>query len=207
MSPRVSEEHKEQRRSNILRAAKDVFIEHGYEKTTMKDIMDSANVSRGGLYQYFSNKEVVYETILEEALAESLEKTLDLLRGDIPSFWELLLASIFGPGGQPNDNMDPLAPSNIEFFMTGRGDERRRKYGKIRYYNAIKLYAEILEQGQKKGEFNDTFDPDIMSRAIITFMDGLSLEHSILPEEDVRVKEQAILFVEFLKRSLGVEGN
>ena len=205
MSPKVSKEHKEQRRANILEAARDVFIEHGYEKTTMKHIMDAANVSRGGLYQYFSNKEDVYETILEEGLTKSLNETVDSLKEEVSSYWDLLMMSVFGEDKQPDDEMDPMAPSNLEFFITGRNDQRRREYGKVRYYDGLKIYKDIIEQGQTKGEFSSKYDSEILARSIISFIDGLALEHSILPKEDLKLKEQSTLFVEYLKLALEVK--
>ncbi|NDI34631.1 TetR/AcrR family transcriptional regulator [Chengkuizengella sediminis] len=205
MSPKVSKEHKEQRRANILNAAKDVFIEHGYEHTTMKHIMDAANVSRGGLYQYFSNKEDVFETILEEDIQLYLIELAEVLRENVHSHWDLLLETIYGEERQPNDEMDPLAPSKLEFFITGRNDKRRREYGKTRYYNGFKIYADIIKQGQQKGEFSTKFDSDVIARSIIAFIDGLALDHSILPKEDLKLKQQSALFMDYLKITLGVE--
>lgn len=205
MSPKVSKEHMEQRRADLLKAAKDVFIEHGYERATMKHIMDAANVSRGGLYQYFSNKEDVFETILAEALNMSLNETLDELKENVTTHWDMLLASIFGEDRQPNDKMDPLAPAKLEFFIIGRNDQRRREYGKVRYTNGVKIYATIIEQGQKSGEFNTHFDHEIIARSIVSFIDGLALEHSMLSEEDLKIKEQSVLFMEYLKLALGKE--
>ena len=38
--PKVSEEHKEQRKHQILMAAMEVFKRKGYEKATVKDIVE-----------------------------------------------------------------------------------------------------------------------------------------------------------------------
>ena len=100
MSPKVTEEHLKQRRAKILAAATQVFIEHGYERTTMKHVMDAANVSRGGLYQYFSNKEDLYEAILEENLSQEVLQTKELLNKQVDSYWDLLLLKLFGGDGR-----------------------------------------------------------------------------------------------------------
>jgi TetR/AcrR family transcriptional regulator, transcriptional repressor of aconitase len=205
MSPKVSKEHLKQRRAKILEAATQVFIEHGYERTTMKHVMDAANVSRGGLYQYFSNKEDLYEAILKENLSRKVLETKELLDEKEDSYWDLLLLRMFGEDREPDDKMDPLAPINLEFFITGRNDIRRRKYGTERYYYGLNLYADIIRAGQKSGEFSNKYDSDIIARSIITFIDGLALGHAILPMEDLRVKEQSILFVENLKIVLEVK--
>ncbi len=205
MSPKVSKEHKEQRRANILEAAKDVFIEHGYEQTTMKHIMDAANVSRGGLYQYFSNKEDVYEAILEEMLGTSMDRTEEVLKSEDPSYWEYLLRCLYGPDMEPDNKMDPLASPSLEFFITGRNDPRRRKYAKTRYYNGLKLFTDVIEQGKISGEFTTSFESEMIARTIISFTDGLALDQAIITKEDVKIKEQSILFIEYLRTILGVK--
>ncbi|SDQ07026.1 TetR/AcrR family transcriptional regulator [Virgibacillus salinus] len=203
MAPRVSEEHLQQRRANIMSAARDVFIEHGYEHTTMKHVMDAAGVSRGGLYQYFSNKEDLFEAIIEEGLRNEAENTEKLLRMT-ESHWKLLMQLLFGEDGTPDAKMDPLAPSKLEFFITGRNDERRREYGKKRYNLGVRLYADVIKAGQDSGEFSDRFDSELLSRSIITFIDGLALDDAILAESDVQLEQQFSLFIEYLKMALNV---
>lgn len=204
MSPKVSQEHMEQRRAEILKAAEKVFIEYGYERATMKHIMDAANVSRGGLYQYFSNKEAVFETILEEGLSLELDETLEMLKENATSYWDMLMKTIFGEGGEPDDEMDPLAPAKLEYFIIGRNDEHRRAYGKTRYNNGLSIYANIINDGQRNGEFSTRFDHEIVARSIIAFIDGLAVEDAMLSREDLKIKEQSILFVQYLKMALGI---
>ena len=96
MSPKVSQEHKEQRRSKLLKAAEEVFIEHGYEKTTMKHVMDKAGVSRGGLYQYFDNKEDLFEALIEGEQKEAIEESLQAMIEQQGSYWDVLLMMFLG---------------------------------------------------------------------------------------------------------------
>ena len=205
MSPKVSQEHMEQRRAEILKAAQQVFIEYGYERATMKHIMDAANISRGGLYQYFSSKEAVFETIMEESLAMELDDTLAMVKENATSYWDMLMKTIFGENGEPDDEMDPMAPAKLEFFIIGRDDDHRREYGTVRYNSGLKLYAHIIEQGQRSGEFSTRFNHEIIARSTIAFIDGLAVEHAMLSKEDIKIKEQSILFVEYLKLALGID--
>ncbi len=204
MSPKVSKEHLEQRRAKIMEAATEVFIKHGYERTTMKDVMEAAEVSRGGLYQYFSNKEDLFEAILGERLSVEVGKTTDLLKETVESYWELLLSRIFGDSREPNDEMDPLAASNLEFFITGRNDQRRRSYAHERYKLALKLYMSVIDAGQESGEFSKKQSSEIIAKSIITFIDGLALDYAILPIEELMLQEQSALFIEYLRIVLEV---
>lgn len=56
MVPRKS---REERINEITEAAIDVFLEKGYESTTMEAIAQKAGVSKGGLYHYFSSKDMI----------------------------------------------------------------------------------------------------------------------------------------------------
>ncbi len=205
MSPKVSKEHQQQRRTKILEAAKQVFIENGYERTTMKHVMDASNVSRGGLYQYFANKEEVFESLLYESLLRVSEETSKLLNQNVDSYWALLLLRMFGESRVPNDRMDPLAPVTLEFFITGRNDERRKKYGKERYFYGIKIFSDVIKEGQKNKEFSKKYDSEILARMIVSFIDGLALDYAILSAEEIMIKEQSILFVQFLRFALEVK--
>lgn len=205
MSPKVSKEHLKQRRAKILEAAREVFIEHGYERATMKHVMEATGISRGGLYQYFSNKEDLYEALLEESLSSEYENIQSVLNKNGGSYWKLLLKSIFGEDMEPNDEMDPMAPSNLEFFITGRQDERRRKYGQERYHLGIKVYQDVIKAGQGHGEFSSKFSSDILARSIVAFIDGLALEYAILPKEEVKLIDQSNMFIEYLRMALGVK--
>ena len=59
-----------QKKQFILEKAREVFVEKGFRSVTMKDIVDACEISRGGLYLYFSSPEEIF---LEVLAAESEE--------------------------------------------------------------------------------------------------------------------------------------
>jgi AcrR family transcriptional regulator len=67
---------REKRINEITQAAIEVFLENGYENTTMEAIAQKAGISKGGLYHYFPSKDMVLvfanETISEK-VAEIME--------------------------------------------------------------------------------------------------------------------------------------
>jgi AcrR family transcriptional regulator len=54
---------RERRRQQIIVAAKRVFSEKGFSKTTMEDIAWEAELSPGTLYLYFKNKDELYASL------------------------------------------------------------------------------------------------------------------------------------------------
>jgi AcrR family transcriptional regulator len=55
--PGLRERKKQQTRETIARVALELFVERGYEHTTLADIADAANVSKRTIFAYFESKE------------------------------------------------------------------------------------------------------------------------------------------------------
>ncbi len=68
------EREKLQRRNSILSAARDLFYRKGYQTTTMEEIAEKAELSKGTLYLYFRSKDELYISIIEEGFYELEEK-------------------------------------------------------------------------------------------------------------------------------------
>lgn len=65
---------KENRRSEILNAARRVFGEKGYKNAAITDIAMEAQLSPGTLYLYFKNKEELYTTLSVDMLEDMTEE-------------------------------------------------------------------------------------------------------------------------------------
>ena len=71
----------EERRKQILEAARGVCAEKGFAGTTLDDIAEEAGVSRALVIQHFGSKEGVYEALSEVAArAHPLEEDLEVKR-------------------------------------------------------------------------------------------------------------------------------
>jgi TetR/AcrR family transcriptional regulator, mexJK operon transcriptional repressor len=79
-------------RQAIVRAAREVFLRHGYAGATMDEVAAGASVSKQTLYKHFTDKqnlfgEVILETILTELFerlstaADTLESAADVREG------------------------------------------------------------------------------------------------------------------------------
>ena len=50
------DENKQQKRESLLDSAFQLFIEHGFSKTSISDIVHNAGVAKGTFYLYFKDK-------------------------------------------------------------------------------------------------------------------------------------------------------
>lgn len=61
---------KQERRRQILAAAKAVFADAGYHGASIHAIIERAQIARGTFYLYFASKAAVFDSILDQALAD-----------------------------------------------------------------------------------------------------------------------------------------
>ena len=62
------EREKQQRREEIIQAAEKVFFTKGFDKSTMDDIAEHAELSKGTLYLYFKSKEDLHMAVARKAI-------------------------------------------------------------------------------------------------------------------------------------------
>lgn len=95
------ERERERRRQQIIVAAKHVFSQKGFNKATMEDIADEAELSPGTLYLYFKNKEELYASLSLRIL-----QYLQIRVGDVHRE--------AGPG--PNEKLDALIEAMYDVY-------------------------------------------------------------------------------------------
>jgi AcrR family transcriptional regulator len=71
----AKQESKEKRINDITNAAIDVFLEKGYENTTMEAIAQRAGISKGGLYHHFQSKDMIL-MVVNQKISGNIEKIM-----------------------------------------------------------------------------------------------------------------------------------
>lgn len=151
------EREKERRRQQIMVAAKRVFSDKGFNKATMEDIAQEAELSPGTLYLYFKNKEELYaslslrilqyllirvEHVNDDNEADPEEKLKALMDAmyDVYEFDPLIIINMFHL--QSSETLRNLSPQLMEEIKT----LSRKSLGSI---------AKIFEQGVEQDLFFD----------------------------------------------------
>jgi TetR/AcrR family transcriptional regulator, transcriptional repressor of aconitase len=80
--PKVSSEHVEARRRQILDGAQRTFAQHGYEGATVAKLEAETGLSRGAIFNYFGSKQDIF---IELALETSRRYGALILEGGLDS--------------------------------------------------------------------------------------------------------------------------
>lgn len=70
------------RRDRIIDASKSIFVEKGFNGTSMRDIAKASEVQTSLIYHYFENKQVLWKHVRKDFVIGSNNKIRDCFRGE-----------------------------------------------------------------------------------------------------------------------------
>lgn len=71
--PKVSERYKDERRGQIMDAARRCFLRNGFRETSMQDLFAESGLSSGAFYRYFAGKDELIIAIAQDNFREVVE--------------------------------------------------------------------------------------------------------------------------------------
>ena len=75
--PKVSDEHKQRRREEILVGAQRAFARHGYEGATVARLEEETALSRGAIFSYFESKDALFVAVVAQSSDRLVEIWLE----------------------------------------------------------------------------------------------------------------------------------
>lgn len=186
----------DQRRQAIIEAAETLFYKNGYEKTSVQDVLDVLNLSKGGFYHHFDSKLLLLEAIcsqkVESACAYASEAVEACEGGALPKLNALL--THIGLLHQPDAEFIGLI---VRVAYGGEGallrDSLKRGYTR----GLLPLVREVLLAGYKEGVFFTSY-PDKLAEILLDLGACLTDRIGFLLEEQKGNPESAILLLEEL---------
>lgn len=151
----------------IIDAARQVFLQYGFFKSTMEDISKAVSKGKSSLYYYFKSKEEIFLIVVEEELKPIREKIEQILESD-ESPKHKVIAYLHFRMEILQRLFDLYSKSRYEYLEHFAYIEDFRKRYDIEECGFI---VRLLEDGQKRGVFSIT-DVQLTSRALISAVKG-----------------------------------
>lgn len=161
-----------QKKQFILETAREVFMEKGYKRVTMKDIVERCEISRGGLYLYFESTKEIFEEVLQMEKEETDDVFSKAISEDYTST-DILLLFFKEQKKELLRKKKNLTVAIYEFFFeykVPKKDNMMRKQFDI----GVKIMEQLITEGVENGEF---YCEDIigMARNIMLIIEGMKI--------------------------------
>jgi AcrR family transcriptional regulator len=149
-------------RRRILAAAVDLFADHGYDATSVAQVISRAGVAKGGFYHHFASKQdllhAVYGELIDRQM-QGLERILAPRRSPAETLRLLI-----------TDLVQTTAESAREALVFSRelsqlGNRRimQMRSQRRKYHNAV---IKLVREAQERGEFSPVASPEIVTFTI-----------------------------------------
>jgi AcrR family transcriptional regulator len=192
---------REERRAQIIAAAKEVFAERGYHKASVNDLIERAGIARGTFYLYFTGKANVFASLLEEALlrVRARIRPIDVGPGAAP------------PAAQLRDTLrwtveSALADRSFTQLLLAlwmHPDEEVAGSVALFYEHVTALLASSLERGMKMGLVRPC-DPRLVAPCLLgTTLGGLA--HVLATDPPPPLDDVVNAWIDLAVRGIGIE--
>lgn len=189
MCPKVTSQHKQEVRGRIIQSAIKCFSQNGFDRTRMDDISLLAELSKGTLYNYFDNKEDLFNAICEDSL--------DLLKIQLDRLFTKNRNDLMSHAGLFYENFQKIQKEGSAkvFFEALSESTRNSKLQKILLNHRLKIckvvenYLQIQrDKGLFKGDMNLTY----VASGMVSLFDGITAGSLLGIPEDYNKKIWAI---------------
>lgn len=137
-----------EKRNLILKHAEQIFSEKGFSAVTMKDIIDACNISRGGIYLYFSSTDEIFMEVIKIHHQSSMQKTKHNI-DDVKDFQTVVNDYFENLKQEMLSVKSGLKLAMIEFFVAHKAETDN--YFFVKAMDGLKApIEEILSLGKKQ---------------------------------------------------------
>lgn len=187
-----------QKKKYIVETARKVFMEKGFKKVTMKDIVEACDISRGGLYLYFENTSQIFQEVLRLESEEADDVFSDSIAEDATAM-DILLLFLKEQKREILRKKDNLTQAIYEFYFENNLPKKdnvlRRQFD-----SAVKVIERLIETGVENGEF-ECEDCEGIARNIMFVLEGLKISAQTIGVSSEDVDRELM----FILRGIGVD--
>lgn len=187
-----------QKKKFILETARKVFVEKGFKKVTMKDIVEACDISRGGLYLYFESTNQIFLEVLKLESQEADDVFSDSITEDATAA-DILILFLKEQKKELLRKKDTLTQAIYEFYFENQLSKKDNILKK-QFDSAVKIIEKLIEAGVDNGEFYCE-DCKGTARNIMFVLEGLKISAQTIGITADTVDREIL----YILKSLGVE--
>jgi TetR/AcrR family transcriptional regulator, transcriptional repressor of aconitase len=189
--PRVSQDHLDNRRQQILDAATRCFARNGFHATSMQDVLAEANLSAGALYRYFRGKDEIIGAIALNAMNTVAGAFGSVAESDpLPPLPDLL-AEVFATVERMDDE-NGTGRMVIQVWGEALRSPDLAEQITSRIRDVAKELIVVVERYQERGTISADVPAEYVARTIIALLPGFIVQRALLGDVTADMLRQGL---------------
>ena len=165
-------------RGDLVAAAARLFETHGYDATSVQEIIDAAQVSKGTFYHHFQSKQEILDAVVARMTGDFLESIEPTVAEPSRSAVDKLRLFLDASQRWRSAHL-PLVRETLRVLMRDENAIIRHKVDRQRRARAGPVLAAIVRQGMREGVF-DAPDPENTADLLLQLGSLLSEKNALL---------------------------
>jgi AcrR family transcriptional regulator len=164
----------------ILNSSLELFSKNGYDATSVAEICEKANVSKGAFYHHFPSKQDLFLALMRTWLSdvEGLFQSAGEETSNVPQIIENLAAI----SGGIFDALEGGFPILLEFWTQANRQAVVWQRAVEPYRQFLDFFSKLVQQGIEEGSFKKDLDPETCARVLTSVAMGLLLQATFDPK-------------------------
>lgn len=180
----------ERRKQELLKIAYKLFIQKGYEETSVDEIIAEAHIAKGTYYYYFPSKEATLEEVINMMISDEVQRAKEILFApmSVPQKLAGVIASL-----RPEQN-----ESNITSALNKKENIiMHEKIGSRIVDEAVPLLTEVVSDGVSQGLFSCDHIGERVR--VVMIMSRHLFDSGNFTAQDIKV------FIDIVEKALGAK--
>lgn len=156
----------DRRRRDIMLAAEKLFYENGYENTSVQDMLDAMDLSKGGFYHHFESKESVMVAICEEKTAEMYDSAIQMAHVESLSAIDRL-NELFRKANLLSHSDENYINMMLNAMYAQESHMLHATMHRVTLNKLVPVVDELIGQGVLSGEIYNRY-PDLIGEQLVT---------------------------------------
>ncbi|MFD3314386.1 TetR/AcrR family transcriptional regulator [Streptomyces sp. NPDC058694] len=198
---RVSQEHLDARRRQILDGAARCFARNGFHATSMQDVLKEVDLSAGAVYRYFSGKDELIAAIVTEVLGGIRGAFEEAARQTPPPPPDVLVGRVMtqvlglGGGGKFGLSWDGEASFPrlmIQVWTETLRDSELSQVLRTGFVTVRAAWVKVVEGYQEAGLMRADIPADHVARTMIAAAQGFAAQQALFGSAPVEVIQDGL---------------
>ena len=179
-------------KERLLHVATRLFARHGFEGTSVQDIVDAAGVTKGAMYHYYGSKDDLLYEVYHQLLSMQISH-LDEIAAGPGSAEQRLRAAAADVVSTSLDNLDDMIVFFRSLHMLPDDKQAQIRAERRRYHDKFKA---LVNEGVAAGTFRADISADIVVHYFLSVVNQLGSWYR--PEGPLSPDQVGELFTELL---------
>ncbi|CAL2080819.1 TetR/AcrR family transcriptional regulator [Tenacibaculum sp. 190524A02b] len=178
----------------IINSAFELFIKQGYQKTSLKDIMEETQLSKGAIYHHFKSKHEIYLASLDTYFFKLYEDLFS--KNKFSNFKENIKYSytFFTDLINYIENIGNGITYPIRQFFLFQLESEQDPIIREKIIDTLQHYKQevtrIIKKAQETKEITNLLSVSVITQQLISMIEGIAIHHSTLKENSKDFLEQ-----------------